>query len=73
MQALWLVLVEDVLLTTNEHTYLVLEGVEADVLLHHQWGWLAQLEEQIGVAHQNAITAQLKFVIIVFNGKINIY
>ena len=64
-----LVLVEDIPVIINERTCpLPIEGVRVNVLLHHQWV-LLQLEELVGGACQNATTPQLKFVIIVFNGK----
>lgn len=67
---------QDVLLplVTNGHVYLLLVAPEyqlvgAGVLIHHhQWVWLDLPEEQLGGAHRNAATAQLKFVIVVFNG-----
>ena len=59
---------------TSGHVYLLLvvpeyQLVGEDVLIHHhQWVWLDLPEEQLGGAHRNAAIAQLKFVIVVFNG-----
>ena len=65
-------LVEDTLLpltTNNLISSLPVENqlVGVDVLFHHQRVWLDPLG-QVGGAHQNATTLQLKFVIIVCNG-----